>query len=439
MEQKQHHSLNYKVRSPWSWVFQHGLKDAALLHDLGVDISTELSSYRKFVSRPDSRKPGPCTLRAEIVALDEDGCEVVENLETQSCRIKKVVIGTSACLEGLSDKDLFASTMMKHNANFSIPPTLLIDWDVSEEDCRNIQFPICDGGKTANNEQEEIVAVLKTPLGSRGEGVFFVSTHEEIVDRVQDNYRRAVAEKNGTFLKDLLASKGRIPSWTLSGEIQSMLVRGRRKFHLRSYVAFIERAGFENKRSCLDGYVYNRHEVRVAENSVDDTIIHYNTAPSGATNRDRRAHITNGASSGETGRYMLHEIDELASLNMDKKLEEFLARVFDRLAPDLVSRVREINKEIENHQPDQRQHPEKATKFAIAGIDIMLDESERLYILEVNVNPAAPPEHVISDTFRSHLIQICQDLTRLVFIDDAMVPAPECIGGWKRMNSHAIL
>lgn len=58
-------------------------------------------------------------------------------------------------------------------------------------------------------------------------------------------------------------------------------------------------------------------------------------------------------------------------------------------------------------------------KFAFSGVDIMLDDSGRFYILEVNVNPAAPPKEVIDVIFQRHLVDLCKDLIHLVAVRTA--------------------
>jgi hypothetical protein len=53
-------------------------------------------------------------------------------------------------------------------------------------------------------------------------------------------------------------------------------------------------------------------------------------------------------------------------------------------------------------------------RFAVAGVDIMVDEKGEFKLLEVNANPAAPPSDVIDDEFREHLLGFAAQLTRLV-------------------------
>ncbi len=53
-------------------------------------------------------------------------------------------------------------------------------------------------------------------------------------------------------------------------------------------------------------------------------------------------------------------------------------------------------------------------RFAVAGVDIMVNEKGEFKLLEVNANPAAPPSDVIDDEFRDHLLGFATQLTRLV-------------------------
>ena len=54
-------------------------------------------------------------------------------------------------------------------------------------------------------------------------------------------------------------------------------------------------------------------------------------------------------------------------------------------------------------------------KFAICGLDVMVDREQNFQILEVNSNPAAPPSDVIEDPgFREHLVSFARDLHALL-------------------------
>jgi hypothetical protein len=54
-------------------------------------------------------------------------------------------------------------------------------------------------------------AVLKEPMGSQGQGIYFVASAEEIFAVIDEHHQRAKNEPD--ILDNLIAVKGRIPSW----------------------------------------------------------------------------------------------------------------------------------------------------------------------------------------------------------------------------------
>jgi len=120
-----------------------------------------------------------------------------------------------------------------------------------------------------------------------------------------------------------------------------LLIRGGRKFHIRTYVAVVEDPQYQD---LLEIYVYNRHELRVAGVPVaaagggDDKGGNGSATPS--PGRDPRAHITNGAVSDSTERVLLQSEEELVRRNIQEKVEAFVAETFaKRLLPDIARRV----------------------------------------------------------------------------------------------------
>ena len=121
--------------------------------------------------------------------------------------------------------------------------------------------------------------------------------------------------------------------------------------------------------------------------------------------RNRKAHITNGAMSSTTERLLLDDVEELASRGLKKKVERFVALLLGRdLVQDIAGRVR-----VSTENSDGR-----IQKFAFAGLDLMVTEDNRIYLLEVNANPAAPPEQMVSEDFKKHLQGLWHDFTELV-------------------------
>jgi hypothetical protein len=120
--------------------------------------------------------------------------------------------GTSEAFDGLEDKDEFVRTLQRcrcEQLGLS-PPSVLINWDASAQECKNLvgdSMPTLLGKESALTK----VGVLKEPTGKGGAGVFFVNTAEEIHELMDRNRKRAVEEPG--LLDELIAEKGRIPSW----------------------------------------------------------------------------------------------------------------------------------------------------------------------------------------------------------------------------------
>ena len=121
-------------------------------------------------------------------------------------------------------------------------------------------------------------------------------------------------------------------------------------------------------------------------------------------NRDRLAHITNGNMSDKTERVLLHEVPELAERKLQDKVETFVAQLFSKhFAPDMLRRV-----SVSANQQDDNSF--NVRKFGLAGLDLMVTSDERIYLLEVNVHPASPPESTVSESFQEHLVGFMRDI-----------------------------
>lgn len=174
----------------------------------------------------------------------------------------------------------------------------------------------------------------------------------------------------------------------------ALLIKDRRKFHIRSYVAVVEKPQLEN---LMEVFVYNRHEVRIAGVPV----------PEKMDERNPVIHITNGAMSNTTERALLRHVDELTRRNLHRTLDVFLAETFGKqLLPEMARRI--------NYNAKDNDTPLGVEKFSLAGLDLMVTEQGRLYMLEVNVNPSAPSESTVDDIFRTHLQNLMRDLIDVV-------------------------
>ena len=121
--------------------------------------------------------------------------------------------GTSEAFDGLEDKDEFVRTLQRCRCEHLelSPPSVLINWDVSAQECRNLVGDSMPALLGSENNNHTSIGVLKEPMGKSGAGVFFVHNAEEIHEIMERNRKRAVEEPG--FLDDLIAQKGRIPSW----------------------------------------------------------------------------------------------------------------------------------------------------------------------------------------------------------------------------------
>ena len=182
----------------------------------------------------------------------------------------------------------------------------------------------------------------------------------------------------------------------LQAEVRpALLIKDRRKFHIRSYVV-----GMENLQSddLLEVYVYNRHEARIASEPVPSDE---------AGSRARLSHITNGATGDKTERVLIHEEPELAKHDLQGKVELFIAQAFGKhFVPDLQRRVSMSAGQDDGNLPIR--------KFALAGLDLMVTEDFRIYLLEANIYPISPPQNTVDEDIQNHLIGFMKDLIDLV-------------------------
>jgi hypothetical protein len=176
------------------------------------------------------------------------------------------------------------------------------------------------------------------------------------------------------------------------------LIRNGRKFHVRTYIVVLEQP---DRDDLLDIFIHNRHELRIAGAPVTE----------GSPDRDPLAHITNGANSTTTERVLMHTVPEIAETRLQDKVEAFVASVFAKhLLPDISRRVGfslSQDSETDHHHAPIR-------RFVVAGLDLMVTVDHKIFLLEANVHPAAPPENTVDAAFREHLTGFLSDVVELV-------------------------
>lgn len=214
-DDQQEQEISCFVRHPWEWVMR---KVSSKRMTIVVDPSELPSNKQQQVQVQngalDIPKPSPM-MRRRTKSLRK-GIASPSTLKIEVCNPKTSEVefaahGTSVALDGMEDKDELVRTLQRCRCeDMSLsPPSILINWDVSQEECRNVVGK--DLPMLKEFQPEHVVAVLKEPMGSQGKGIYFVKSTEEIHKVIQEHHDRAVAEPQ--FLDNLIERKGRIPSW----------------------------------------------------------------------------------------------------------------------------------------------------------------------------------------------------------------------------------
>ena len=197
------------VLETWQWLLEVALKDTidfTIVGDLTAlptasrgDTTNDAGPPAATPSRRRRKKtPTACPLRIEV--------------KSEQGLLLRAFHGSSEAFDGLEDKDELFRTLQRCRCDHLelSPPSRLINWDVTRDECHNVvgdEMPVLGGTRNTG----EIVAVLKEPMGSRGTGIFFVRSAEEIHEIINEHKKQAMSKPN--FLDDLIASKGRIPCW----------------------------------------------------------------------------------------------------------------------------------------------------------------------------------------------------------------------------------
>lgn len=202
----------YCVRQPWAWVMNY-LKHSKMEElEKPADLPSNVAAAKTGGDESATVTPTKSRRRRQ----HQHKQKVISTLKIEIChRSREEVIiaahGNSSALDGLEDKDELVRTMQRcrcEDKHLS-PPSTLINWDVTHEECLNVvgdKMPVLE-----ENKDKEIFVVLKEPMGSQGDGIFFVKTAEEIHEIISAHRQRAQEEEN--FLDKLIEEKNRIPSW----------------------------------------------------------------------------------------------------------------------------------------------------------------------------------------------------------------------------------
>lgn len=399
----------YSVRCPWEWVL------AAAFPSVAAVQVRQLYTMRALGEGCSLRRT---TLQARPVRTATMRFETKERatgaLHAAWC--------CSALFEPVRNKDLLVATLRACGLDWVAPPSLLLPWpdervDGTDTDLRCMALPgVADddaafadvpppprfraSDRLPGGEQQRSFLdgryVLKPPMGCQGEGIEFLSSVQSAAGYLDKDYELAQQHQTDKYV-------GRRPHYVLQAHIAGLLIAGGRKFHLRTHLLLVEsRCCAVRPPSGFRLYYHDRHEVRIAScPDVDDYAV-------------RGAHITNGAGGSATQRRLLSDVPELRGL--DAVLASWLARFLGALAARLL-----------DFTPLTPAPPALATavasltwtSWALAALDIMLDEAGRLWLLEINRAPAAPGRENIDDNvaFQQHLIAMAQEIRQLVLFD----------------------
>ena len=205
------YDIQYVTGNPWTWVM-NAIKTQDM-HAVANPAALPLAQQQQQIANVAMMTPRirggrrqarrnktdvPATLRIEVV-------------DRKTGRVVVAWHGTSSAFDGLEDKDALVRTIQRCRVPESqiSPASVLITWDVSLEECRNVigkRLPTLE-----SNTEEHPFAVLKEPMGSQGKGIYFVRDVDEIHQIVDQHHQRARAEPE--VLEALIAAKNRIPSW----------------------------------------------------------------------------------------------------------------------------------------------------------------------------------------------------------------------------------
>ncbi len=192
-----------------------------------------------------------------------------------------------------------------------------------------------------------------------------------------------------------------------------LLIRDRRKFHIRTYVVCIENVnGGHDEEDIVKLFIYSQHEIRIANGSVPENE---------TTERDRNSHVLDAAAE----RTLIRSEPELVERRLDEKVELFAAQILAKhLRSDIERRLAMSVASSQEENGESRRSMPHPHKFVVAGLDIMVTEDERMYLLEVNVNPSAPEAETVSPDFQKYLLNFQKDLVELVTSRGASAKLP---------------
>jgi hypothetical protein len=188
------------------------MRSIAMPHMTAVDSVADLPSKAR-IDAAATMTETPSTTRRRRMAKKSSVSNATLKLELwdDEGNLEFAAHGSSAAMDSLDDKDELVRALQRCRCDHLniTPPSVLLNWDVTREECLNVvgkDLPCLE-----ENKDEKKYAVLKEPMGSQGQGIYFVSSAEEIYNIVERHHKRAAEQPE--LLDTLIEAKGRIPSW----------------------------------------------------------------------------------------------------------------------------------------------------------------------------------------------------------------------------------
>ena len=375
----------------WNWVMTSAFPRSMLHHEIH-----QLPSFQ-LLKHATSGNSTPLLTRT--LRLSRFVFELAP--PSSDCAPIKTCWGSSSLLDCLRYKDLLVEALAHAGLSWVAPPSLLLPRNPARIADSDPSCQLPDVGR-----QPEILAasqrigqssfiagrsVLKPPMGCQGKGIEFLGSVSEALPTLARD--RKLAKQNRT--DEMIQRKK--PRWVLQAHIDSLPVRGGRKFHLRVHMIFLETLQAGSKTPVVRAFFHRQHEVRIAADAMREDEDDYHR---------RAAHITNGAGGNATERRLMDEVEELQPHR--RALEEWLACFVPRLVPTLHAL---------SPPSEWVDFPGLSfSSWALTALDVMMDQSLRFWLLEVNRLPAAPALSHLHDnpTFHQHLIKMAQDMPQLL-------------------------
>ena len=263
-----------------------------------------------------------------------------------------------------------------------MPATLLLPWDLNE--ISNIMW-------------EEYPALLKAPLGSGGNSLYMVQSAADVISIISAHALQAKSTPG--FLDSLQLQYQRIPSWSLQRIVPSLRVNSQ-KCQFRVYLI-----------ACNEEiYAYHQIEVRIPtwdnQQSVDSAISTALAFDQTMCANSTALPYNHQRIKTETKRFLLQEMHDLDVGKIQNSIRSLITKAFSSLQNHFLQTFRKHSMRSDVFHPSF-----ELLELAVSGVDVMVDDDYRAFIIELNNNPAMPASNKqMSTAYRAHLITFLKDL-----------------------------